>query len=198
LRALARAVTSVVRRPQPEVAPHGPKPQAPASETPRPSARIEAPTIARAPAAQPPIPVAPTPIRLVEAPAAGNRRQQSDAVRAEPRVSAGRLAAATGGIVSRAPSELSTVAFAPPEEFLYPPELPPPALLARQPAEASAPAPEATEAPAQAAAPAPHAPVPAGAGGPELDDIYDHVLRRLRRDLLREREQMGDLLGDLY
>ena len=157
-------------------------------------------TIARTPAARPAIPVAPTPIRLVGASAAGSRLQQSDQVRAEPRVSAGRLAGATGGLVSRAPSELSTVAFAPPEEFLYPPELPAPALLARQPAEASAPAPEATEAPAQAAAPAPHAPAAAAAagGGLQLDDIYDDVLRRLKRDLLREREQMGDLLGDLY
>jgi len=161
------------------------------------------PTIARTPVERPSSPVAPTPIRLVGAAAAGSRRQQIEAVRAEPRFSAGRLAGATRGFVSRTPSELSTVAFAPPEEFLYPPELPAPALLARQPAEASAPAPEATEAPAQAAAPAPHAPAAAAAaaaagGGLQLDDIYDDVLRRLKRDLLREREQMGDLLGDLY
>jgi hypothetical protein len=156
------------------------------------------PTIARTPIARPPISAAPTPIRLVGATAAGSRRQQSDALRAEPRVDAGRLAAATGGSVSRAPSELGTVAFAPPEEFLYPPESPPPAMLARQPDEASSPAPPATDAPAQAVAPAPHPPGAAGGGGPQLDDIYDHVLRRLKRDLLREREQMGDLLGDLY
>jgi hypothetical protein len=30
-----------------------------------------------------------------------------------------------------------------------------------------------------------------------MDDIYDHVVERLRRDLLAERERMGDLLGDL-
>jgi hypothetical protein len=32
---------------------------------------------------------------------------------------------------------------------------------------------------------------------PEADDLYEHVIERLRRDLLSERERMGDLLGDL-
>jgi hypothetical protein len=35
----------------------------------------------------------------------------------------------------------------------------------------------------------------AGAGG--ADELYEQVVERLRRDLLVERERMGDLLGDL-
>jgi hypothetical protein len=30
-----------------------------------------------------------------------------------------------------------------------------------------------------------------------MDDVYEQVVDRLRRDLLVERERMGDLLGDL-
>ena len=48
--------------------------------------------------------------------------------------------------------------------------------------------------------PAPVAPtvrrVPeAGAGG--VDELYEQLVDRLRRDLLAERERMGDLLGDV-
>jgi hypothetical protein len=48
--------------------------------------------------------------------------------------------------------------------------------------------------------------LPGGAGGllgaaagaaPNVDDLYEGILERLRRDLLAERERMGDLLGDL-
>jgi hypothetical protein len=58
-------------------------------------------------------------------------------------------------------------------------------------------------APAQGAAPAPAAPpapAPApggGGGGGDIEEIYDQVMQRLRRDLLADRERMGDLLGDL-
>jgi hypothetical protein len=31
----------------------------------------------------------------------------------------------------------------------------------------------------------------------DLDAIYEQVVERLRRELLAERERMGDLLGDL-
>jgi hypothetical protein len=64
---------------------------------------------------------------------------------------------------------------------------------------------EQGEAPA-AATPAqePGAPPPAqqgggggGGGGGDIDEIYDQVIQRLRRDLLADRERMGDLLGDL-
>jgi hypothetical protein len=38
-----------------------------------------------------------------------------------------------------------------------------------------------------------------GHGGADVatDELYEHIVERLRRDLLFERERMGDLLGDL-
>ncbi len=35
------------------------------------------------------------------------------------------------------------------------------------------------------------------ATSPDVDELYEHIVERLRRDLLFERERMGDLLGDL-
>ena len=35
------------------------------------------------------------------------------------------------------------------------------------------------------------------AHAPDPDDLYDRFVERLRRDLLAERERMGDLFGDL-
>ena len=58
------------------------------------------------------------------------------------------------------------------------------------PSPAPAPAPASGPAPAAAAA-------PAGAPAPSLEDTYDYVVERLRRDLLNERERMGDLIGRL-
>jgi hypothetical protein len=57
----------------------------------------------------------------------------------------------------------------------------------------SAPAPVPNPAPATAAPP----PAAAGAPPPSLDEIYEHVVEHLRRDLLVERERMGDLAGGL-
>ena len=108
-----------------------------------------------------------------------------------------------GGSFVPETTELASVTFAAPVDVqpMEPasgpaPTAPPVRALARAEAE-EAPSPNE---PAQAAAPAPPAPPappPVGATG-DMDEIYDQVLRRLRRDLLREREQMGDLLGDLY
>jgi hypothetical protein len=39
--------------------------------------------------------------------------------------------------------------------------------------------------------------VPHAAASPDVDELYEHLVERLRRDLLHERERMGDLLGDL-
>jgi hypothetical protein len=36
-----------------------------------------------------------------------------------------------------------------------------------------------------------------GGGGGDIDEIYDQVIEKLRRELLADRERMGDLLGDL-
>jgi hypothetical protein len=35
------------------------------------------------------------------------------------------------------------------------------------------------------------------AAAPNLDDLYEGIVDRLKRDLLAERERMGDLLGNL-
>jgi hypothetical protein len=86
-------------------------------------------------------------------------------------------------------------------------------VLAREPAGGgpSGPAPGAQPAAGEAAAPGAAA-APGGEGGaashggasssvagasPAADDMYEQVIERLRRDLLTERERMGDLLGDL-
>ncbi len=51
--------------------------------------------------------------------------------------------------------------------------------------------------------PLPRAPRPraaqggGGGGGGDIEEIYTQVIERLRRDLLADRERMGDLLGDL-
>jgi hypothetical protein len=42
-----------------------------------------------------------------------------------------------------------------------------------------------------------HPALPAHGALPHVDELYEHVVERLRRDLLVERERMGDLLGDL-
>jgi hypothetical protein len=56
-------------------------------------------------------------------------------------------------------------------------------------------------APLPSTAPVPAAPThstsPSAAAVPHVDELYEHVVERLRRDLLAERERMGDLLGDL-
>jgi hypothetical protein len=60
-------------------------------------------------------------------------------------------------------------------------------VLARQEA-------ELPEAPPPAPAPAAPAPPAAGAGA-DPDELYEQMIERLRRDLLDERERMGDLVG---
>jgi hypothetical protein len=57
---------------------------------------------------------------------------------------------------------------------------------------------EASATPSEAATPTP-APAPPPERAPEqsADELYELVVSRLRRDLLVERERMGDLLGDL-
>jgi hypothetical protein len=70
---------------------------------------------------------------------------------------------------------------------------------------AQAPAEQASASPAFGSATAPR---PLGGGGATIaratsapgggsDDRYEAFIERLKRDLLREREQYGDLLGDL-
>ncbi len=44
---------------------------------------------------------------------------------------------------------------------------------------------------------APSAAQPSGGPGTDMEEIYEGVVDRLRRDILAERERMGDLIGDL-
>jgi hypothetical protein len=60
---------------------------------------------------------------------------------------------------------------------------------------ASSPATQALPAVQDAGAGAAHAPDP-GAKAEQLEETYEYVLDRLRRDLLVEREQSGHLLSD--
>jgi len=104
-----------------------------------------------------------------------------------------RLARATGAAHDATRSGLSTVLFAPGYAGTEPPVSPGAVALPtifRQDG-----AVEATSAPAEPAA-TPQAPAP-GPGEQNIDEIYEKVVERLRRDLLIEREKMGDVLGDL-
>jgi hypothetical protein len=115
-----------------------------------------------------------------------------------PQTSGSRLAAATGGTLESDDGETVTVVFPRPAESAFAPA----ATLMRaadpEPPAASAPAPSAvtTTAPTAATAPAPPA-SPGRSGGADIEEIYDQVMQRLRRDLLADRERMGDMLGDL-
>src|SRR5262249_10504521 len=118
--------------------------------------------------------------------------------------SAARLAAATGARVSYDDeAEAETVAFPRPAGASFAPAV---ALMRAADDDSQANAGQGGD---QAAAPAPAAapqapPRPAqqpggggGGGGGDIDELYDQVMQRLRRDLLADRERMGDLLGDL-
>ena len=121
--------------------------------------------------------------------------------------SGARLAAATGTQVSYEENGVETVTFPRPAGASFAPAV---ALMRahdgsdhgdNQGGEQSEGATPAT-APTQAAAPAaaaPPAPQPGGGagGGGDIEEIYDQVMQRLRRDLLADRERMGDVLGDL-
>jgi hypothetical protein len=96
--------------------------------------------------------------------------------------------------------EMTTLAFAPaaasPAALTLarqlgesPPADPPPSMSEVVPVQPPAPA------PAPGHDPGPH-PGPAPAA-PDLPVIYEYVIDHLRRDLLAERERMGDLLGGL-
>ena len=105
-----------------------------------------------------------------------------------------RVTAARGPLAEQAAAEAVVVPeTAPPDEpiaFAGPVARGPRAILRE---ESETEPPEATTTPE-----APTPPPPAGRPPEQSpDDLYEHVVARLRRDLLVERERMGDLLGDL-
>ncbi len=136
----------------------------------------------------PPLPVSsrPAAVARAEAPAAPARGFGG--------TSGARLAAATGGILRQEDGETETLVFPRPQGRAFAPAF----ALMREPDPAPAEAPGAPAEPAQAAAPpASPAPAPREGGGGDIEEIYDQVIERLRRELLADRERMGDVLGDL-
>lgn len=121
------------------------------------------------------------------------RPREEAAAWARPAATSGaRLAAATGAELMQGEEGYETVLFPRPAGLAFAPAV---SLMRaadgeREPAAASD-APAATE-----SAPAPAA-QGGGGGGGDIEEIYTQVIERLRRDLLADRERMGDLLGDL-
>jgi hypothetical protein len=172
-----------------------------------------APGIARAASGAPVGPLVRPPVRLRRVPARIFAPQLAPTVSARadlrsvmPRSRPGaptsgeRLAGATGATLHReVAGGQETIEFFPGDSDV------PASVIARAPsgAPAAAEAP-AAETPAPSGAPAAGGAVAAGGASashagasPEADDMYEHIIERLRRDLLTERERMGDLLGDL-
>jgi hypothetical protein len=95
----------------------------------------------------------------------------------------------TGGTVDRGEGGLRSVSFPAPGEPRIPAFSTEPVTVSRV----------IDEAPAQSTPSTPSTPVdhPAdGAGGVDVDALYDEFLERFKRDLLVEREQSGHLLID--
>ena len=118
---------------------------------------------------------------------------------AEPRgfggtTSGARLAAATGGILRQEDADTETLVFPHPEGRAFAPAF----ALMREPDPAP---PNDARSGAGSTSRLPSSRTPAqgggGGGGGDIDEIYDQVIERLRRELLADRERMGDVLGDL-
>jgi hypothetical protein len=182
---------------------HGTGPAAPTARAAR----------AAQPSARPPVRLRRAPARTFSAPSSSSQRVGRVPGSPVPgaRTSGERLADATGAALRRdVGAGVETIEF-PVGGSDSGPGLE--SVLAREPAGGgpSGPTPGAQPAAGGAAAPGAAA-APGGEGGTaspggapssvagassEADDMYEHVIERLRRDLLTERERMGDLLGDL-
>jgi hypothetical protein len=105
-----------------------------------------------------------------------------------------RLARATSGAIEYEDDGRVSVLFPPPGAVLAAPAVglareesaPVPATVLAAPAAAPAPAHDA-------AAPGAATGTPAPAGAIDRDELYEDFMRRLRRDVLEQREQLGDL-----
>jgi hypothetical protein len=153
---------------------------------------------------------APPPPRLQLRPRGQARRR--DATTGPPTpphtfaTAAPRVARAAGAVLQRENDERTTVIFPPPvawaAEAVFAGQASGPPRAAAVPTAPSSIAPSARS---TTAAAGPRAPEPepepalaaAGVAGTGLDDVYDELLQRLRRDLIVERERMGDIVGKL-
>ncbi len=184
---------------------HGTGPAAPVARAAR----------AAQPSARPPVRLRRAPARTFSAPSSSAQRLGRVPSSPSPvpgaRTSGERLADATGAALRRdVGAGVETIEFPVGGSDSSGPGLE--SVLAREPAGGgpSGPTPGAQPGAGEAAGPAAAA-APGGEGGatshgassslagasPEADDMYEQVIERLRRDLLTERERMGDLLGDL-
>jgi hypothetical protein len=162
-----------------------------ASDATRPALRLVAADAAASASA-----AAPTLARDAATAAAGPSRGSAIGRRTAP-TNAARLAEATGARLSDdGEAGTETVVFPRPAGASFAPAV---ALMRDADDALGSEDQSAGQAPAQTAAQATSAPpVPQpGSGGRDIDEIYDQVMQRLRRDLLADRERMGDLLGDL-
>jgi hypothetical protein len=152
------------------------------------SLRAERPPLRLISAPSPPA-VARALARLAE-PGGGPGRSGAAQARRDDSTSGARLAAATGAAFSSDPDGFETVVFPHPSGFEAAS-----GMISRAPVDGNDDSPPP---PATASSPAPADPPPAASsGGGDIEEIYDQVIERLRRDLLADRERMGDVLGDL-
>jgi hypothetical protein len=135
-------------------------------------------------------------VRRREAAAAGSvhRSTVRDARRLATATSGIRLAEWSGGALSVDGGGRETVSFPAPSP---PVESSAAAMVFRATEQPEPAAPTSTPSAVAAQAMPSHPAAPPPAALPQVDELYEHVVERLRRDLLVERERMGDLLGDL-
>ena len=136
---------------------------------------------------------------LSRAEASGQQRVAVSAGRRRVPTSGARLAAATGATLSESGEGFETVEFPRPAGMAFAPAVSLMRAADDAPAGGAQPAAADGARPAPAASPAP-APAQGGGGGGgggDIEEIYTQVIDRLRRELLADRERMGDLLGDL-
>jgi len=99
------------------------------------------------------------------------------------------VARATSGAIEYEDDGRVSVLFPPPSAVFAAPG----GTIAREESAPAAPAPAAPAPAAPTAAPAGAAPVPAAAAALDRDELYADFMRRLRRDVLEQREQLGEL-----
>jgi hypothetical protein len=119
--------------------------------------------------------------------------EPSPAARSGSTTSGARLAAATGAAFSSEPGGIETVVFPRPAGLQAASD----GTLSRADSDARNDNASGNQGSAPSAPSAPSPPPPAGGGGGGIEEIYDQVIERLRRELLADRERMGDVLGDL-
>jgi hypothetical protein len=109
-----------------------------------------------------------------------------------------RLASAEGATLARTEAGSASVTFAPPPDEAPAAEVPSAAAPTEPPAaDAGTIVPAANAATPTASTTTPSTAASRAQAAADFDDVYDRVVERLGRDLLAERERMGELVNDL-